>query len=86
MYDLRLFYHINDSQRLHSDLWFVCKVDILVVLVAILVVFVAMLEDKRLISSALKHFGHNKLSAAANSLDYGKPKKKKVRKPKSGDH
>ena len=41
-------------------------------------------KDKKLISSALKHFGHNKLSAAANSLGYGKPKRKVVRKRKVG--
>jgi len=41
-------------------------------------------KEKKLISNALKHFGHNKLSAAAKSLGYGAPRRRPVRRRRGG--
>jgi len=41
-------------------------------------------KSKRLISSALKHFGHNKLSAAASALGYGRRRRTRRRR-RGGD-
>ena len=36
-------------------------------------------KDKKLVSGALSHFGHSKLSSAASSLGYGKRRRRTVR-------
>jgi len=41
-------------------------------------------KDRRLISGALKHFGHHRLSAAASALGYGR-RRRRVRRRRGGD-
>ena len=41
-------------------------------------------KDKKLVSGALSHFGHSKLSSAASSLGYGKGRRRRTVRHRGG--
>ena len=42
------------------------------------------IKEKKLVSSALSHFGHAKLASAAGALGYGRPRKRVVHRKRGG--